>query len=93
LVNAVVPEVIAHAVEVARSIAAHAPQTVAGIKSVMNAQQGKPVAEGLRYAAAWNAAFLQSADFAQAAAAFRRPAPPDKHLSDGRHHRVDESGI
>jgi enoyl-CoA hydratase len=73
LVNAVVPEVIAHAVEVARTVAAHAPATVAGIKTVMNAQQGKPIADGLQYVAAWNAAFLQSGDFARAAAAFGRP--------------------
>ncbi len=72
LVNAVVPEVIAHAVDVARSIAVHAPLTVAGIKNVMNAQQGKSIADGLQYVAAWNAAFLQSEDFARAAAAFRR---------------------
>jgi len=78
LVNAVVPEVIAHAVGVARSITAHAPRTVAGIKTVMNAQQGKPLADGLQYVAAWNAAFLQSDDFARAAAAFRRPASTDK---------------
>ncbi|MGD0474523.1 MAG: crotonase/enoyl-CoA hydratase family protein [Candidatus Velthaea sp.] len=73
LVNAVVPEVIAHAVEIARSIAAHAPATVSGIKHVMNAGQGKPIADSLQYVAAWNAAFLQSEDFARAAAAFRRP--------------------
>jgi enoyl-CoA hydratase/carnithine racemase len=56
----------------ARSIAVHAPLTVAGIKNVMNAQQGKSIADGLQYVAAWNAAFLQSEDFARAAAAFRR---------------------
>jgi enoyl-CoA hydratase len=72
LVNDVVPEVIAHAVSVARTIAAHAPLTVAGIKTVMNAQQGKSVAEGLQYVAAWNAAFLQSEDFAAAAASLLR---------------------
>lgn len=72
-VNAVVPEVIAHAVDVARTIAAHAPLTVAGVKTVMNAQQGKPIADALQYVAVWNAAFLQSEDFARAVAAFRRP--------------------
>jgi enoyl-CoA hydratase len=73
LVNAVVPEVIAHAVGVARSIAAHAPLAVAGIKNVMNARHATSIADGLRYVAAWNAAFLQSDDFVRAAAAFRRP--------------------
>jgi enoyl-CoA hydratase len=72
LVNDVVPEVIAHAVGVAGTIAAHAPLTVAGVKTVMNAQQGRSVGDGLQYVAAWNAAFMQSDDFARAAAAFRR---------------------
>lgn len=62
LVNAVVPEVIVHALAVARQIAAHSALTVGGIKNVMNAQQGRPIADGLRYVAAWNAAFLQSDD-------------------------------
>ena len=70
--NAVVPEVIAHAADMARSIAAHVPHTVAGIKAVMNAQQGRSPADGLQYVAAWNAAFMQSDEFARAAAAFHR---------------------
>lgn len=72
LVNAVVPEAIAHAVDVARTIAAHAPPTVAGVKAVMNAQQGKSIADGLQYVAAWNAAFMQSEEFVRAVEAFRR---------------------
>ena len=39
----------------------------------------QPPADGLQYVAAWNAAFLQSDDFARAAAAFRRPAATDKN--------------
>jgi enoyl-CoA hydratase len=70
LVNAVVPEVIAHAVEIARTIAGHSPLAVGGIKNVLNAQQGRSPADGLQYVAAWNAAFLQSDDFARAARAF-----------------------
>jgi len=70
LVNAVVPEVLAHAFEVARGIAAHSPLTLRGIKANMNAQQGKTIAEGLRDVALWNAAFLQSADFRAALDAF-----------------------
>jgi enoyl-CoA hydratase len=71
LVNDVVPEVIAQAAEVARAIAAHSPLTVAGVKTVMNAQQGKSVADGLQFVAAWNAAFLQSEDFERAVQALR----------------------
>jgi enoyl-CoA hydratase len=73
LVNAVVPEVHAHVARVAHGIAEHPPATVAGIKRVMNFQQGRPPAEGLAYVAAWNAAFLQSDDLAHAFASF---APP-----------------
>jgi enoyl-CoA hydratase len=77
LVNDVVPEVIASAVSVARTIAAYAPLTVTGIKSVMNAQQGKSPADSLQYAAAWNAAFMQSEEFARAVDAFRRAPSRD----------------
>jgi len=74
LVNAVVPDVHAHAAQIARGIAEHPPATVAGIKRVMNFQVGRPIADGLAYVAAWNAAFLQSDDLAQTFAAFaRRP--------------------
>ncbi len=62
LVNDAVPEVIAHAVTIARTLAAHAPDTVDGIKRVMNAQQAQTIADGLRYVAAWNAAFLALRD-------------------------------
>jgi enoyl-CoA hydratase len=70
LVNATVPEVIAHAREVAKEIAGNSALTVGGVKHVMNAQQGRPIADGLHYVAAWNAAFLQSADFRAAVAQF-----------------------
>ncbi|GAC1419331.1 MAG: crotonase/enoyl-CoA hydratase family protein [Candidatus Velthaea sp.] len=70
LVSAVVPEVIAHAVEIARTIARYSPPTVRGIKANMNAQPGKSIAEGLHAAAVWNAAFMQSADFRAALEAF-----------------------
>jgi enoyl-CoA hydratase len=66
LVNAVVPDVVAHATDVARGIAAHPAATVSGIKNVMNARQARTVEDGLRYVAAWNAAFMQSDDLVQA---------------------------
>ncbi len=75
LVNAVVPEVIAHASEIAARIARHSSLTVGGVKSVMNARAGRDIAANLQYVAAWNAAFLQSDDFTQALAAFERPRP------------------
>lgn len=69
LVNGVHPDVVAHALGVAQQIAAHSALTVGGIKNVMHAQSGPPIADGLRYVAAWNAAFLQSDDLRAALAA------------------------
>jgi len=54
----------------AAEIAANPPLTVQGIKRVMNYCQGRSVADGLAYGAAWNAAFLQSMDLAEAMGAF-----------------------
>jgi enoyl-CoA hydratase len=46
------------------------------VKQVMNFGQGKSVGEGLQYVAVWNAAFLQSEDFAEAISAFLERRPP-----------------
>jgi enoyl-CoA hydratase len=77
LVNEVVDHeevegVVAHAAGVAAQIATYSPLTVAGIKSVMNAQQGRSVADGLAYVATWNAAYLNSPDLASALVSFNR---------------------
>jgi enoyl-CoA hydratase len=48
----------AHAV--AERIAAYPPQTVAGIKQVVERTQDMPLDQGLRHVALWNAAFLPS---------------------------------
>jgi enoyl-CoA hydratase len=45
---------------VATTIAGYPPQTVAGIKRVVERTQDMPLAEGLRHVALWNAAFLPS---------------------------------
>jgi len=45
---------------VATRIAGYPPQTVAGIKQVVERTQDMPLAEGLRHVALWNAAFLPS---------------------------------
>lgn len=73
LVNAVVPEVFAHANAVANHIAAHSPLALSGVKAVLNARHGREIAAGLQFVAAWNAAFLQSDDFAAAVAPFLPP--------------------
>jgi len=79
LVNSVheSPEaLLAHARATARAIAQNPPLVVQGIKQVLEYGADKSVADGLRYVAVWNAAFLQSQDLAEAFAAFaeRRPA-------------------
>ncbi len=61
---------------VAREIAENPPLVVQGIKRVMNYCADKSTADGLGYVAAWNAAFLQSNDLAEAMAAFKERRPP-----------------
>lgn len=77
LINAIADDVHAHAAAVAAEIAAHSPLTTSGIKRVMNASHGRSVAEGLAFTAAWNAAFLNGEDFAEAIAAMRERRSPD----------------
>jgi enoyl-CoA hydratase len=72
LINEIADDVVAHAAQTAAQIASFSPLTVAGIKHVMNAQQGRPVAEGLAYVATWNAAYLSSPDLAAALSTFNR---------------------
>jgi enoyl-CoA hydratase len=60
----------------AREIADNPPLVVQGIKQVMNYCVDKSTADGLRYVAVWNAAFLQSNDLGEAMAAFRERRPP-----------------
>ena len=69
-------ELLGEARKMAKAIAQNPPLVVQGIKQVMNYSQDKSVADGLKYVALWNSAFLQSEDFAEAVSAFieRRPA-------------------
>jgi enoyl-CoA hydratase len=66
----------AAAAAMAAEIAANPPLVVRGVKDVLDHGQGKPVADGLAYVAAWNSAFLSSEDLAEAVSAFveKRPA-------------------
>jgi enoyl-CoA hydratase/carnithine racemase len=52
--------------ELARAIAAKSPLAVAGAKRSLNHSRGRPVEEGLRDVALWNAAALVSADLTEA---------------------------
>lgn len=73
LVNEVfdTPEALfAGADQLAREIAAQSPLVTSGIKQVLDFCENQSTADGLRYVATWNAAFLQSNDLAEAFAAF-----------------------
>jgi enoyl-CoA hydratase/carnithine racemase len=69
LVNRVLPDreaAIAAGMELARTIAAKSPLAVAGAKLSLNYSRGRPVEEGLRQVALWNAATLGTADLGAA---------------------------
>lgn len=60
----------------AREIAANPPLVVQGVKQVLNHAADGEIRDGLRFVAAWNAAFLQSLDLGEALAAFAEKRPP-----------------
>lgn len=62
--------VLADARALAAEIASNSPLAVQGTKAVLSASEGRSVAEGLEFVAAWNAGFLASDDLAEAMAAF-----------------------
>jgi enoyl-CoA hydratase/carnithine racemase len=65
LVSRVLPDrdaAIAAGLELARTIAAKSPLAVAGAKLSLNYSRGRPIEEGLRQVAMWNAATLGTAD-------------------------------
>ena len=79
LVNEVFPDpeaLFAGARALCAEIAANSPLAVQGVKQVLRYGEGKSVAEGLEYVAAWNAAFLASEDLGEAMAAFMQKRPP-----------------
>lgn len=79
LVSEVLPSeeaLLASARATAREIARNPPLVVQGIKQVMNYCADKSIADGLRYVAVWNAAFLQSKDLAEAVSAWMEKRPP-----------------
>lgn len=79
LVNDVYPDrnaVLTAARDLAARIAGNPPLVVQGVKDVLNAAREPRMAEGLRYVAAWNAAFLPSHDLGEAMQAFFERRPP-----------------
>jgi enoyl-CoA hydratase len=72
-VNDVLPDkdaLLGAAEALVREIADNPPLTVRGVKDVLDFGEGKTVAEGLAYVAAYNAAFLASEDLGEAVTAF-----------------------
>jgi enoyl-CoA hydratase len=63
-------DVLIAARELAREIAANSPLAVRGTKSVLNANDGHTVHEGLVFAARWNTMHLHSNDLKEAMTAF-----------------------
>jgi enoyl-CoA hydratase len=79
LVNEVAADagaVQAAAAALAGEIAANSPIAVQGTKSVLAANEGRTVAEGLDYVATWNAGMLASDDLVEAMMAFMERRPP-----------------
>ncbi len=69
-------ELLAAASSTAREIAALSPLAVQGTKAILSANDGRTVAQGLEYVAAWNAGMLASEDLAEAVRAFMEKRPP-----------------
>jgi enoyl-CoA hydratase len=67
---------VAAATAMAAEIAGNPPLTVRGVKQVLDYGEGKSVADGLAYVAAWNSAFLASEDLGEAMMAFLEKRPP-----------------
>jgi enoyl-CoA hydratase/carnithine racemase len=86
LVNRVLPDresAVAAGLDLARTIAAKSPLAVAGAKLALNYSRGRPVEEGLRHVAMWNAGALVSADLTAAVKArLGRQVPSFGNLDD-----------
>ncbi|HWT13332.1 MAG TPA: crotonase/enoyl-CoA hydratase family protein [Allosphingosinicella sp.] len=74
---------MAAGLELARTIAAKSPLAVAGAKRSLNHSRGRPVEEGLRDVALWNAATLASADLGEAIKARLAKSDPEFGPLDG----------
>jgi enoyl-CoA hydratase/carnithine racemase len=77
LVNKIAESPVDAGRELARTIAAKSPLAVAGAKLSLNYSRGRPVEEGLRHVALWNAGTLVSADLGEAIRARLGKATPE----------------
>ncbi|KAF2874421.1 delta-delta-dienoyl-CoA isomeras-like protein [Massariosphaeria phaeospora] len=55
-------EAVGEALKLARLIASKSPVATMGTKEILNYSRDRPVADGLQYAAVWNAAMIQTQD-------------------------------
>lgn len=69
-------ELLEGARDMARRIAENPPLVVQGIKEVMNYCADKSIADGERFVAVWNSAFLASRDLMEAVGAFAEKRDP-----------------
>ena len=65
------------AIDTAKAIAANSPLAVEGSKAVLRAGEDLSVDAHLDHVALWNAAFIQSNDFAEGAMSFLEKRPPE----------------
>jgi enoyl-CoA hydratase/carnithine racemase len=77
LVNRIAESPVEAGREMAGTIAAKSPLAVAGAKLSLNYSRGRPVEEGLRHVALWNAGTLVSADLGEAIRARLAKAAPE----------------
>ena len=70
------PKLLEAARKLAREIADNPAVVVQGIKQVLAFGEGRSVADGERFVALWNAAFLASTDLVEAISAFAERRPP-----------------
>ena len=68
---------LAAAMSTAQAIAVNSPLAVEGSKAVLRAGEAMSVDQHLDHVAVWNAAFIMSNDFSEAAMAFLQKRPPE----------------
>ncbi|MCE9499556.1 MAG: enoyl-CoA hydratase/isomerase family protein [Leptospira sp.] len=65
------------AIRLAEDIAANPGMAVRGTKQILNYMDNHSIDEGMKYVAAWNAAFLDNKDFRELVSAFREKRQPN----------------
>ena len=76
VVGASAADAVTAAQELAATIASNSPLAVRGSKTVLQANDGRTVEEGLDFVAHWNTMFLESDDLHEALVAFLERRPP-----------------